>query len=76
MDRPNKRPKGEEGSVPVFVSQEEEEEALRFARISKAAEMKALQKEEGLQKAKKSEPEGPAKPTFMTKAERQVLFCL
>jgi hypothetical protein len=71
MDRPNKRPKGDE-LAPLFVSQEEEEEALRFARISKAAEARALQREEAAQKAKVPEPQGSAKPTFMTKAERQV----
>ena len=67
MDHPSKRSKLE--AAPQFSSPEEEEEALRYAKMSRAAEAKHSAKAE-LKIA--PEPQVSAKPTFMTKAERQV----
>lgn len=79
--RPTKRPKAEDGEheAPV-LDDAEEEEALRFARIAKMAEAKARggsapepeDIKERLSKLSQSiKEEATAKPTFLTKAERQ-----
>lgn len=70
------------GDAPEFASPEEEEQALRLARIAKRAEMKASGnepldvserlKDQGSRKAAAAAADDAgAKPKFLTKAERE-----
>lgn len=79
--RPSKRPISSEDHanfVVEFASPEEEEMALRLAKISKLAELKASTREIRDERESKTDqvknPSASAdaeKPTFLTKAERQ-----
>jgi len=76
--RPSKRPISSEDNdnfVVEFASPEEEEMALRYAKISKLAELKASTRESrhdhDQQMKNPSTSTEKEKPTFLTKAERQ-----